>query len=250
MQKRFFIQLSYDGTDFHGWQRQDNASSVQQEIESKLSIVLQQEIDLVGCGRTDTGVHASKYFAHFETEKPIDQSELTYKLNCMLPPSIAIQQIFSVDNEAHARFDATARSYEYYVSTVKDPFRSKYVFEFKQALNIEEMNECAKYLLTVEDFGSFCKAGSDNKTTICNVTNAVWKQLENGYTFYITADRFLRNMVRAIVGTLLDVGQGKINRYDFVDIVKKGQRSEAGSSAPASGLFLTDIVYPKYIFEV
>lgn len=246
--QRYFIQLAYNGTDFHGWQRQENANSVQQEIEDKLSVLFQNKIEILGCGRTDTGVHASEYFAHVDFDKEINESELTYKLNCMLPKSIAIHKILKVIPEAHARFDAVARSYEYYISKVKDPFKTDLVYEFKNELNVDAMNSCCNYLLTVSDFKSFCKIGSDVKTTNCDVRIAKWVENEKNYIFYITADRFLRNMVRAIVGTLLDVGLGKISENDFKQIVSEKNRNVAGSSAPASGLFLSKVEYPKSIY--
>lgn len=245
---RYFLQLAYNGTNYHGWQRQDNANTIQEEIESKLQQVYQSKIDITGCGRTDTGVHASEYFAHVDFNEEVNDFELKHKLNTMLSPDIAIHKISKVNIDAHARFDAISRSYVYKITTEKNPFLVNLAYHYRKPLDIDLMNHCAKELLHLKDFKSFCKEGSDNKTTICNVTNAVWKADGNSIQFYITADRFLRNMVRAIVGTLLLVGVKKINKKEFVDIAISGNRSRAGSSAPASGLYLDKIVYPKNLF--
>jgi tRNA pseudouridine38-40 synthase len=246
--QRYFIQLSYNGNGFHGWQRQDNAHTIQQEIEEKLAVILQKTTQIVGCGRTDAEVHAKQYFAHFEAEIKMDLALWTHKLNCMLPNEIAIQKIREVEADAHARFDALARSYEYHIAKRKDPFNVKLVFEYTKELDVNLMNDCAQLLLEVNDFKSFCKAGSDAKTTLCDVRIAEWKETDDRFVFYITADRFLRNMVRAVVGTLLAVGKGKLTKDEFKLIMEAKNRSNAGSSAPASGLYLTQINYPKNIF--
>jgi len=246
---RYFLELAYNGTDFHGWQMQDNAPSIQQEITEKLSTILQTETPLTGCGRTDAGVHASQFFAHFDAEElPLDIGLLLHKLNTMLPDSIAISKLHPVQNEAHARFDATKRSYQYFISTQKDPFTSDRSYKFSFVLDLNVMNKACELLLGEKDFGCFCKANADNHTDICTVYHASWAQNEHMITFNITANRFLRNMVRAIVGTLLDVGQGRTSLEEFELILASKNRSEAGRSVPAHGLILSRVEYPNNTF--
>ncbi|MCF8254968.1 MAG: tRNA pseudouridine(38-40) synthase TruA [Bacteroidia bacterium] len=244
---RYFIELAYNGKNYHGWQKQPNATSVQETLESKLSILLKEEIDVIGCGRTDTGVHAKNYFLHFETEAIFDTERLNFQLNSILPKDITIFSIFRVEPNFHARFDATEREYEYWISTKPDPFHFELSLLYTKPLDIEAMNETAKLLLSHSDFECFSKVHTDVKTFICNVTYAKWELRENGkLVFTIRADRFLRNMVRAIVGTLLEVGKGKINQEDFKQILQSKNRSEAGMSVAAHGLFLTKISYPDF----
>lgn len=246
---RYFLELAYNGTDFHGWQMQDNAPSIQQEISEKLGTILQAEIPVTGCGRTDAGVHASQFFAHFDTDKlTMDTGLFVHKLNTMLPDSIAIYNIQQVQNDAHARFDAIKRSYQYFISTRKNPFNSNRSYQFNVALDINAMNKACELLLGEKDFGCFCKANADNHTDICTVHHANWEQNEHMITFNITANRFLRNMVRAIVGTLLDVGQGRTTLEEFELILASKDRSEAGRSVPAHGLFLSRVEYPINTF--
>jgi tRNA pseudouridine38-40 synthase len=246
---RYFLELAYNGTDFHGWQMQDNALSVQQEISEKLRTILQAEIPVTGCGRTDAGVHASQFFAHFDTDKlTMDTGLFVHKLNTMLPESIAIYNIQQVQNDAHARFDAIKRSYQYFISTRKNPFNSDRSYQFNVALDINAMNKACELLLGEKDFGCFCKANADNHTDICTVHHANWEQNEHMITFNVTANRFLRNMVRAIVGTLLDVGQGRTTLEEFEVILASKDRSEAGRSVPAHGLFLSRVEYPINTF--
>ncbi len=246
---RYFIELSYLGTNFHGWQRQNNAKTVQQELEEALSKILAMEISVIGCGRTDAGVHASQFFAHIDSDPVLqDPKKLMYGLNGVLSKDIAVHKIHQVPEDSHARFDATSRAYEYHLNSKKDPFRQQLSWDFRQQLDVSRMNEAASKLLEVEEFGAFCKIGSDNKTMRCNVTNAQWEHSNGNLVFHITADRFLRNMVRAIVGTLVDVGLKKINLEEFQEIVKSQNRNNAGISAPAHGLYLTRITYP-YIDE-
>ena len=246
---RYFLELAYNGTDFHGWQMQDNAPSIQQEISEKLETILQSEIPVTGCGRTDAGVHASQFFAHFDTDKlTMDTGLFVHKLNTMLPDSIAIYNIQQVQNDAHARFDAIKRSYQYFISTRKNPFNSDRSYQFNVALDINAMNKACELLLGEKDFGCFCKANADNHTDICTVHHANWEQNEHMITFNITANRFLRNMVRAIVGTLLDVGQGRTTLEEFELILASKDRSEAGRSVPAHGLFLSRVEYPINTF--
>ncbi|MBL4624277.1 MAG: tRNA pseudouridine(38-40) synthase TruA [Flavobacteriales bacterium] len=242
---RYFVKLAYDGTPFHGWQIQPNANSVQQEIQQALGIVLGVKTDVVGCGRTDTGVHAKGFFLHFDCQDIQDTNKLITRLNGLLPHSIGILEVYRVESDSHARFDAIVRSYEYRIVQVKNPFELKRAYQFRLPLNVEAMNTAAEYLLSVNDFASFCKIGSDTKTTICKVSAAKWVRNESMLVFTISADRFLRNMVRAIVGTLMDVGLGKIGFEDFKVIIETGNRSEAGSSAPAHGLYLTQVQYPE-----
>jgi tRNA pseudouridine38-40 synthase len=246
--QRYFIKLAYKGTNYHGWQIQENALSVQAVITSALATILQDNIEITGCGRTDTGVHAQMYFAHFDTEKQFQTSSLTYQINNLLPKDIVVFEVIPVIPTAHARFDAVSRSYEYIISNEKNPFSFELSYYFRQKLNIMMMNRCGEILINTKDFKSFCKTGSDNKTTICEVKKAYWEKDKNNFIFHIQADRFLRNMVRAVVGTMIEVGMGKINEQDFQKIVDAKDRKQAKFSAPAEGLHLTHIEYPKNIF--
>lgn len=241
---RYFIQLSYDGTNYHGWQVQDNALSVQGETEKALAVVTRETIELVGAGRTDTGVHASFYIAHFDSNREnLSDGNLVFKLNCLLPSDIAIQKIFPVRPDAHARFDATYREYKYFLSRNKDPFSFRYAEKENRPLDLLRMNEAALILFEYQDFTSFSKLGSDVKTNNCLIYKALWEEVGSQLVFTIRADRFLRNMVRAIVGTLLEIGKGKLNLTDFQKILESKNRSEAGASVPAHGLFLTKVEY-------
>ncbi len=239
---RYFIELSYKGTDFHGWQRQPNATSVQQSIEEALSKLLRQGVDITGCGRTDTGVHSGEYFAHFECTTPhtIDQ-KFIYHLNSILPHSIAIHRIFECDK--HARFDATEREYKYTISRTKNPFTVDTAWYLSTELDETSMQAAADKLLEYSDFSSFEKLHSDNKTSLCKITTAQWHFTPQCYVFTIAADRFLRGMVRAIVGTLVEVGRGKITPDEFAQIIEAQDRGKASSAAPAQGLSLTKITY-------
>ena len=242
---RYFITFSYDGTHYHGWQIQPNANTVQQELQRALSTLLRKEIEVVGAGRTDTGVHARKMAAHFEWDgSPIDSAQTVYRLNRILPRDIAVIDVYPVSEDMHARFSAISRTYHYYIHTRKDPFERHYSMQINYPLDFDKMNEAAKYFLQHEDYAAFCKAGGDNKTTICHVTQAKWvKTSPTTWYFEITANRFLRNMVRAVVGTLIDVGRGKISMERFLDILQKGTRSDAGESMPGNALFLEDVSY-------
>jgi tRNA pseudouridine38-40 synthase len=242
---RYFIELSYNGKAYHGWQNQPNAISVQQVLEEALSVLMQNKIEVVGAGRTDTGVHASQMFAHFDVEFEIDISTLVYKLNAILPNDIAIHDIFRVKEDAHARFDAISRTYHYKISTSKNVSTNDFAYRFQLPLNVEKMNEACKILLRYKDFQCFSKSNTDVKTYHCNIEKAEWIEDHNGLTFTITADRFLRNMVRAIVGTMINIGLGKIQVKDLITIIGSKNRSEAGYSVPAHGLYLTQITYPE-----
>ena len=247
---RYFIQLSYDGTAYHGWQVQPNADTVQAHINQALSTLLRQPTSTTGAGRTDTGVHARMLVAHFDTDTPIDCNDLSRRLTRMLPADIAIQQIVPVSPHAHARFDAISRTYHYDICCQKDPFDRHFSTRIHYQLDFERMNQAAQTLIGKYDFTSFSKSGTDTKTNICTITEARWFPLSEGrWRFRITADRFLRGMVRAIVGTLFSVGTGKLTLEAFQDILQQANRSAAGESAPAIGLSLVDVGYPEDIFQ-
>ena len=242
---RFFITLSYDGTRYHGWQVQPNGPSVQEKLQWALSTILRQDIQVTGAGRTDAGVHARMMVAHFDVETmSYELQDLTYKLNRLLPQDIAIQMMEPVSDEMHARFSAISRTYHYYIHTVKDPFLRAYSCELHYPLDFQLMNEAAAILMTYEDFGAFCKAHADVKTTLCHITAAQWHQTSpSSWYFEITANRFLRNMVRAVVGTLIDVGRGRLSLDDFRKVIEGKRRTEAGESMPANALFLEEVKY-------
>ena len=246
---RYFIELAYNGKAYHGWQSQPNAASVQETLEKVLFTVLRVETSVVGAGRTDTGVHASQYFAHFDAEKITDVKNLIFKLNSMLADDIAVYDIFNVTPDAHARFDAISRSYEYRVVQYKDPFVNDTAYFVRNTLDVEKMNKAAAILKDYKDFKCFSKSKTDVKTYNCRIDHAFWKEKEGKLFFHIKADRFLRNMVRAIVGTLLEVGLGKIPVEQMHTIINSRDRQQAGTSVPAKGLFLCKIEYPKSIRE-
>lgn len=237
--------MAFDGTDYKGWQIQPNGKTVQQVINQALTTMLREVVSVTGAGRTDTGVHASFFMAHFDTSTKEDvvSESFIFKLNRFLPPDIVVYQIQQVPDDNHARFSATHRTYHYHISTIKPLFNRKYTHHVYGKLNTEEIDVCCQIIIDTADFTSFSKLHTDVKTNNCKVKHAKWEKVENGYLFEIMADRFLRNMVRSLVGTLLDVGQGKIDRNDFKQIVDARDRSQAGQSAPAKGLFLVDIGY-------
>lgn len=253
---RYFIQLSYDGHDYHGWQIQPNGASVEELLERGLTTLLRQPIDVTGAGRTDAGVSASMMIAHFDTDIPFSYSTLTERLNRLLPTSIAVQRIWPVDSDLHARFSATSRTYHYYVTQRKDPFAAQFAWFVHQPLDFPLMNEASQALLGTQDFTSFAKVHSDVKTMICTVTRASWERIDSTsqllhqeaelWRFTITADRFLRNMVRAIVGTLADVGLHKTTVAQFRQIITDKNRCKAGQSVPGHALFLSNITYPTH----
>ncbi len=248
---RYFIKFSYLGTDFHGSQRQPNGNTVQETMEKALAMIFREEVPLTFAGRTDAGVHAREMYAHFDlanNQLPIVPN-LVFRLNGILPNSIAIHDILPVTDDAHARFTATRRTYEYHIVDHKDPFLHTQATRVRPGLNFDAMNDAAKHLIGKQDFASFCRSNTDVKTTICDLTLAEWKVLNNGHAvFTIAADRFLRNMVRAVVGTLFEVGRGKISTEQFAEVITKQTRTAAGDSAPAEGLYLTKIDYPAEIF--
>jgi len=241
---RYFVTFSYDGSRYHGWQIQPNGDSVQQQLQHALSLLLRCDVSVTGAGRTDAGVHARLMVAHFDVDAPLDEQQLCYKLNRLLPGDIAVSGVRRVADDLHARFSATSRMYRYYIHTAKDPFLRKTSCEIHYQLDFNKMNEAAKVLMEYEDFGAFCKAHADVKTTICHITTACWQQTSpTTWYFEIRANRFLRNMVRAVVGTLVDVGRGRVTLDGFREIVEGRRRSDAGESMPAHALFLEDITY-------
>lgn len=244
MQQRYFIELAYNGSDFNGWQIQPNAPSVQETIEKALTKLFGgKSIQIVGCGRTDTGVHAHYFIAHVDLPIETNTAQLVYKLNKILPSSIAVFSIFQVEPDYHARFSATFRMYRYFLNTTKNPFTPNSLY-FPQELDYDSMNEAAHLLVGKKDFTSFSKLHTDVKTNICTVFHANWVQTKTGLYFEIKADRFLRNMVRAIVGTLMDVGLGKIPVDAIHQILDDKNRGSAKVSVPAHALFLWDVGYP------
>ncbi len=244
---RYFVQFSYNGAAYHGWQNQPNAITVQQVLEQSFTTLLKAPIALVGAGRTDTGVHAKEMFAHFEADELTDIDDLVYRLNAFLPQDIAVKSIVEVTQEAHARFDATERTYEYIVTQNKNPFYFDSAHYVRQPLNVKKMNEAAALLLQYKDFECFSKSNTDVHTYLCDVKKAEWTKKEDLLVFTISADRFLRNMVRAIVGTLLEVGIGKRTLTDVKAVINSKDRRNAGTSVPAKGLYLVQISYPDTI---
>ena len=245
--------MAYDGTAYCGWQIQSNEKTVQQVVEHALTTILRQEISVTGAGRTDTGVHASYYIAHFDLDLNLDSAsgpvpnpasgQLVFKLNRLLPPDIVVYKIYPVLADMHARFSANWRSYHYHISTIKPLYTRSYSHYMYGPLDLDAINECCKVILETTDFTSFAKLHTDVNTNDCKVMHAQWKEVDQGYLFEIKADRFLRNMVRSLTGTLLDVGQGKLDVQGFSEIVKAKDQRRAGQSVPARGLFLVDIGY-------
>ncbi|MFC1731797.1 tRNA pseudouridine(38-40) synthase TruA [candidate division KSB1 bacterium] len=251
MEHRYFIKIAYHGKNYHGWQVQENASTVQLVLDNALSTILSSKVQTTGAGRTDTGVHAREFYAHFDFHDNLNDNQceqLIFNLNSYLPNDISIYKILKVKSDAHARFHAISRTYEYWISKIKDPFQEAFSYYYHGKLDIDVMNEGASLLKNYDDFSSFSKSGTQVKTNICQVKEAYWERKEEMIAFTITADRFLRNMVRAIVGTLIDLGRGHINMDQLKLIIESKNRSEAGLSVPAKGLFLTKIEYPEEIF--
>lgn len=259
--QRYFIELAYNGTAYHGWQVQQNAVSVQELLNKALSTILRQPIETTGCGRTDTGVHAKEFFAHFDVEghsssfidhskaandEPltINHEQVTRGLNALLPPDIAIKNVIPVHTDAHARFDATARSYQYHIHFNKDPFLQGASWQLRDVPDLELMNQAAAIIMEYIDFSCFSKSNTQVKTNNCKITRAEWVKTDIGIVFHITADRFLRNMVRAIVGTLMMVGRKEMEPEGIREIIESKSRSSAGTSVPACGLYLTEVKYP------
>ena len=246
---RYFIHLAYNGTNYCGWQTQPELPTVQQTLEEGLTTLLRAKTGVVGCGRTDTGVHASDFYAHFDGDEGIDCKQLIFKLNSLLPQDIAIYDIFKVADNAHARFDATARTYRYHVSNKRLPFRQGLYCRIYFEPDIEKMNEAATVLMDYEDFTSFAKLHTQVKTNICHLSHARWEKADDEWIFTIRSNRFLRNMVRSVTGTLLDVGRGKLSIDGLRAIVEKKDRCAAGVSMPAQGLFLTRVESPEEVLK-
>lgn len=248
MEQRFFFELSYNGKAYAGWQIQPHVNTVQETIQQAISkLFSNRTVNAVGCGRTDTGVHASKYYLHVDLTDRFDNDQLRYKLNKILPSDIAIHNVLKVKPDAHARFDAVSRTYIYKINTKKNSFATDFSWYHRLELDLKKMNEAAQYLLGKKDFTSFSKLHTDVKNNICEVKEASWEGTDEGNIYFeITANRFLRNMVRAIVGTLVEVGRGKISPQYIEHIILAKNRSEAGTSAPAHGLYLADVTY-EYI---
>lgn len=247
---RYFLELGYNGTNYHGWQRQPNGTSIQQEIENALSTILQISISITGAGRTDAGVHAKYMVAHFDVAEPLmDPQKLLRQLNRLLPRDVVVYSMVPVNSDAHCRFNAIARRYEYLVTWHKNPFLQKMATRIPYQPDFGLMNEAAQKLQTYTDFTSFSKLHSNNKTNLCQIDFALWEKRDEVHVFNIQADRFLRNMVRAIVGTLLEVGRGKMSVTDFCAVIEAKDRGCAGTSVPAEGLYLVDVIYPQDILR-
>ncbi len=250
---RYFISLAYNGKNFHGWQIQNNAITVQEVLNNALSMFFRTKIELTGAGRTDTGVHASDFYAHFDIDNEIDLLKIPhiiYKLNGFLKEDIVIYNIFKVDDSAHVRFDAISRTYNYFINFKKNVFNNDFSYNYFIHLDLYKMNDACKILFEYTDFSCFSKSNTQTKTNNCKITEANWKIVDDQLIFTITADRFLRNMVRAIVGTLLEIGNGKLQVNDLHRIIKSKNRSDAGYSVPAKALFLSKIIYPERIMTL
>ncbi|MFP4620549.1 MAG: tRNA pseudouridine(38-40) synthase TruA [Bacteroidales bacterium] len=248
--KRYFIHLAFKGTKYHGWQLQSNAPTIQETLNKALSTILQEKINLTGAGRTDTGVHASCFYAHFDlySTEISDIQNTIFRVNRFLPDDIAIYNIFPVKNNSHARYDALSRTYQYQITKIKDPFRREFAYYCFWNLDVEKMNKASKILFNYKDFTSFSKSKTQVKTNFCEIYHAEWTEEKHLLIFTVKANRFLRNMVRAIVGTMLEIGQEKIEPESLRNIVESKNRSLAGYSVPPNGLFLTDVEYPDEVF--
>ncbi|MCL8008363.1 tRNA pseudouridine(38-40) synthase TruA [Gelidibacter japonicus] len=246
---RYFIEFSYNGKAYHGWQKQPNAISVQQVLENALTTLLRAPVTVMGAGRTDAGVHAAQMYAHFDFEEPFDMDVLIYKINWFLPHDIAVHRVFEVQDKAHARFNALSRTYHYRISNIKNVFTHDFAYKIHLPLDMDKMNEACHILLQYKEFQCFSKSNTDVKTYFCDIKEAYWLIEGTELTFVVTADRFLRNMVRAIVGTMVNIGLGKLEVDQLHSIIQSKDRSEAGFSVPAHGLFLMNIQYPDTIFN-
>ncbi|MBR9999108.1 MAG: tRNA pseudouridine(38-40) synthase TruA [Cyclobacteriaceae bacterium] len=246
---RYFIDLVYDGTGYHGWQSQKNAVSVQDVLDHALSLLLGSETETVGSGRTDTGVHALQQIVHFDVFQPVHAGKLKDKLNSYLPRDIAIKNIWEVDPGIHARFDAILRCYEYRITRVKDPFLNQKAYYYRKVRDLEKMNQAAEILRTTRDFQSFSRVRTEVNHFICEVSSAIWEKVDEMIIFSICADRFLRGMVRALAGTMLDVGTGKTTISEFCEIIREKDRKSAGRSVPAHGLYLKSVRYPDHVYD-
>ncbi|MEP0365329.1 MAG: tRNA pseudouridine(38-40) synthase TruA [Cyclobacteriaceae bacterium] len=245
---RFFLDISYLGTAFHGWQIQNNASSVQEEINKALSTILRSETECVGSGRTDTGVHATHQIAHFDTDSEAEPEALVYKLNSFLPKSISINNCRQVNNEAHARFDADMRSYEYHIHHHKNPFKQGHSYLFKATINTDLIDQACEIIKGWENFEALSRVQTEVNHFNCEIKEIKWQATNEGSFFHVSANRFLRGMVRAIVGTLLEVGQGRMALDQFKEVLESGDRRKAGRAVPPEGLYLTRVSYPDHIY--
>lgn len=249
--QRYFIKLAFDGTNYYGWQKQPNAKSIQETLEEKLSIIMKSPVSIVGAGRTDTGVHAREYFAHFDCVEIVQNlKKIIYKLNSLLPSDIAVYNLFAVNNKAHARYSATSRTYKYYISKTKDPFNNRYSLRYSKSLDLKSMQIAAEKLRRIGNFKCFSKSKEDIRNFECIVYEAYWEEYTNQYIFTIKANRFLRNMVRAIVGTMLEIGENKISISELDVILRSENRSLAGKSVDGKALFLEKIEYPEFILKI
>jgi len=248
MKSRFFLEIAYDGSSYHGWQIQINAMSVQEKLNQALGTLLRKDVETIGAGRTDTGVHAQQLFVHFDADRTglvLDGNKFVHSLNSLLPPDIAAYRLYEVSNDAHARFDAISRSYAYHTHFRKDPFKIKSSWLLRDIPDVDKMNAACQFLLGKQDFGCFSKTHTQVFTNICTIAHARWEWAAEGHlVFHITADRFLRNMVRAIVGTLLEIGLKDKDINYLEEVIASKNRSKAGASVPAHGLYLTEVVYP------
>lgn len=241
---RYFLELNYRGTDFHGWQKQPNASSIQEELERAFGIILRHPLEIIGSSRTDAGVHAEQQFAHFDLDTPLlSPDKIVHGINSVLPNAISVKKLVVVKDDVHSRFAATHRCYQYRIVYQRNPFLVDLAYVFRPILDVQKMNEAAHILLQHEDFECFSKIHTDVKTFICHIEHAYWEQTPWGITFHIKANRFLRGMVRAIVGTLLEVGRGRMSIQQFEAIIQSKNRKNAAAQAPACGLFLTEVGY-------
>lgn len=247
---RYFVEFSFFGKAYHGWQRQPNAVTVQEIMEEVFSTLIGARTELLAAGRTDTGVHAKQMFAHFDTLQALNAEEFVHKANAFLPDDIALHKLYDVDDKAHARFDAIERTYDYWILRKKDPFFNHTAHYVKRSLDLKAMNAATKIIMEYEDFKCFSRSNTDVKTYICDIKNASWIEEDEKLIFTITADRFLRNMVRAIVGTLLEVGTDKLRPKDVKTIIKSRDRSQAGPSVPAKGLYLSKVLYPPSLLSI
>ena len=242
---RYFIEFSYDGTNYHGLQKQPSLSTIQESIEINMNKYLGVNSNLTLAGRTDTGVHAKQMFAHFDLNLDFKQDQFCNTMNKMLPKDITLESLSLVADDTHARFDASSRTYEYFVNSKKSPFNYRFSYYIKHQIDVEKMNKSCSRLINHLDFKCFSKSNTDVKTFNCDISYAKWEVLDEGLKFKITANRFLRNMVRSIVGTMIEIGSSKISDADFQKILDSRNRSEAGLSVPSSGLFLTNVTYPQ-----
>ena len=245
---RYFLDISYCGTQYHGWQNQTNASSVQETIEEGLSKILREKVSVTGSGRTDTGVHAKQQIAHFDSDLIQDQAKFQFQLNSLLPNDIAIKDLRKVQDSAHARFDAVKRSYQYFINCKKDPFKRGLSYYFRKDLDKDQIEKGCQLIKETTDFQSFSKVQTEVNNFLCEIHEISWQETNDGHVLYVCANRFLRGMVRTIVGTLLDVGTGKLSIEDLSYILEKRDRKEASRSVPAEGLFLYQVKYPKNIY--